>query len=120
LAHQEGPENGPMSAKQVEVQCPCCSTLLVVDVRTEKVLRHSDPRQLDETGKPVLDEGRWDTANERVDKREQGGLDHFDAALGKERSREDDLGALFDKAKQKAARRPKDDDLPGSENRSQT
>lgn len=99
-----------MSAKQVEVQCPCCSTILVVDVRTQQVLRHADPRKLDETGKPVLDEGRWDTANERVGERKQVGLDRFDDALGRERSRADDLDTLFDKAKKKAARPPQDDD----------
>ena len=29
-----------MSTKQIDVTCPCCEARLVVDVRTEKVLKH--------------------------------------------------------------------------------
>jgi len=78
---------------------------LTVDVLTAKVLRHARPRDTDETGKPVLDHGRWDAAADHVKGRAQGGLDGFDSALDKERNRPEDLDDLFDKAKEKAKRR---------------
>ena len=79
----------------------------MVDVRTQTVLRHAKPREIDETGKAVLDEGRWDSAQDRVqDRKEQGG-DRFDSALAKEHSRERDLDDLFQKAQEKIAKRKK-------------
>ncbi len=91
-----------MSAKQIDVSCPCCNTRLTIDVLTRTILRHAPPEQLDETGKAVLDEGRWDEAADRVSGRAGASLDKFDSALGKERSREKDLDDLFDKARRKA------------------
>lgn len=88
--------------KEIDVQCPCCSHVLTVDVRTRQVLRTAKPREEDETGKPVLDEGRWDTAKERVQGRTEGARDRMDIALEKERRRDDDLNSLFDKARKKA------------------
>jgi hypothetical protein len=98
-----------MDTKQIEVSCPCCEAQLLVDVRTQKVLRHAPPAQLDETGKPILDEGRWDSAVGRVSDRKGRGGDSFDKALGREQSREKDLDDLFSKAKDKIQRR-KDSD----------
>jgi len=100
----------PMSAKEIEVQCPCCDTLLIVDVLTQKVLRHADPRQVDETGKLVLDESRWDSASQKVGERHSEGLDRFDEALGKEKARSRDLDDLFEQAKKKATHDDQDDD----------
>ena len=102
------PHNGcSMETKQIEVQCPCCDHQLLVDVRTGKVLRHAPPPSADETGKPVLDEGRWDGAIGRVEERRSSG--GFDAALEKELRREDDLDDLFRKAKDKVDRRSNPD-----------
>lgn len=101
-----------MSLKQIDVSCPCCDTRLTVDVLTGKVLRHAPPEQVDETGKPILDEKRWDAANSRVRDRKKDSLDKFEAALGKERSREDDLDDLFEKAKRKAQRKPGEEEAP--------
>ena len=72
------------------------------------VFRTDMPEQLDETGKPILDEGRWDEASSRVRGRKAASLDKFEAALGKEQSREKDLDDLFEKAKRKA-KKPGDD-----------
>lgn len=94
-----------MTHKQIDVVCPCCSTILTVDVLTEKVLRSASPREVDETGKAVLDEGRWDSAAERVAGRQARGQDSLESALEKERQRSDDLEDLFDKAKKKISRR---------------
>ncbi len=97
-----------MSKKQIEVACPCCASVLVVDVLTSKVMGHRPPSEVDETGKPVLDEGRWQSAAERVAGRHTRGKDGFDAALGKEQSRESDLDDLFDAAQRKLKKRKKD------------
>jgi hypothetical protein len=91
-----------MEIKQIDLSCPCCNTRLTIDVLTRTVLKHAPPEQVDDTGKPVLDEGRWDAANEKVSSRQDSALDKFDAALGKERSRESDLDDLFEQAKRKA------------------
>ena len=96
-----------MEVKQIEAQCPCCDQLLLIDVRTAKVLRHAPPATTDSTGKPVLDEGRWDGAVGRVEERKKSG--GFDAALEKELRREDDLDDLFRKAKDKVDRRSNPD-----------
>jgi hypothetical protein len=94
-----------MGRKEIEVACPCCSTRLVVDVLTATVLKQIDPRQVDETGKAVLDEGRWDKAEETVRDRPAGSKNVFDAALDKEKARPTDLDDLFDKARDKIAER---------------
>ena len=94
-----------METKQIDITCPCCNERLIVDVRTQKILKHSSPAEVDETGKAVLDEGRWDSATDRVGSRKTRGEDVFDAALGKEHTREKDLDDLFDKARDKVARR---------------
>ena len=97
-----------MTQKQIELACPCCGTILTVDVLTAKVLRSASPREVDETGKAVLDEGRWDAAAARVAGR-RGREDVLDAALEKERSRSSDLDELFDKAREKLSRRAEEE-----------
>ena len=94
-----------MSEKEIEVRCPCCEATLVVDVRTRTVLKHAPKASLDETGKPVLDPGRWDSATRRVQERTGKATDAFDQALAKEQGRKRDLDDLFDAAKKKATRR---------------
>lgn len=90
-----------MGTKQIDVVCPCCNTRLTVDVLTRKILRHAAPAQIDETGKAVLDMGRWDSAKKRVSGRGSTSADKFESALGKEKTRSGDLDDLFDKAKRK-------------------
>lgn len=94
-----------MGQKQIEVTCPCCETQLVVDVLTQKVLKHAPPRKLDETGKEILDESRWDSAQSKVKGRLDDGDDKFDSALTREKSRARDLDDLFKKAQEKIARK---------------
>lgn len=98
-----------MEIKQIDIACPCCNALLTIDVLTRRVLKHAPPGQVDETGKPVLDEGRWDVASEKVSGRQDAARNKFDTALGKERSRERDLDDLFEQAKRKAQDDPKED-----------
>lgn len=99
--------------KQIEVECPCCSHLLTVDVLTGKVLRTVRPAERSETGKVVLDEGRWDEAEGRVQERREGARDRMEEALSKERRREEDLNDLFDKARQRALGRGRPNPLEG-------
>lgn len=99
-----------MDTRQIEVNCPCCESKLVIDVRTCTVLKHAPPEQLDETGRPILDAGRWNAATERVNDRGARGGDGFDQALGKEQGRGEELDDLFDKAKAKMKRRKEEDD----------
>ena len=98
-----------MSLKQIEVTCPCCESTLVVDVLTQSVLKHAPKAKLDETGKPILDEGRWDSATSKVQDRGQRGADAFDRALNQEADREKDLDDLFRKAQDKVKRRGQQD-----------
>jgi hypothetical protein len=97
-----------MSEREIEVQCPCCETTLLVDVRTRTVLRHAPKAKLDETGQPILDPARWDQASSRVKDRTGQAGNAFDAALAREQSRPRDLDALFEQAKQKAKRKGED------------
>lgn len=90
-----------METKQIDVTCPCCASRLSIDVRTAKVLRAAPPTELDETGKPVLKEERWDEALGRVSGRERSSGDKFDQALSKEQRRAEDLDELFRKAREK-------------------
>jgi len=94
-----------MGAKQVEIRCPCCRTQLLVDVLTGTILRSAAPRDVDETGKAVLDEGRWDSARERVGGRATAAADKLEQALESERTKEERLDDLFRKARDKADRR---------------
>ena len=97
-----------MNPKQIDLSCPCCGTQLTVDVLTATVLRSAQPRGRDETGKPILDEGRWDQAAERVRERSTTRSDALDSALEKERGRDGDLEDLFEKARRKVRKPPED------------
>jgi len=97
--------------KEITVDCPCCEAKLVIDVRTATVVRHATPDKLDEFGKPLQDQGRWDAAVDKVSG-PRPGADAFDSALRKEQSRSRDLDDLFDRARSKVDRRKRelDDD----------
>jgi hypothetical protein len=88
-----------MAKKDITVVCPCCETEIVVDVLTQKVLRHR--------AKGATAESTWGEAHARVAGREGRGTDAFDAALSGEKSRVRDLDDLFDAAKKKVEERKK-------------
>lgn len=95
--------------KEIEVDCPCCEAKLLIDVRTQSVLRHSTPDRLDEFGKPVRgDTSKWDAAQERIDRAKNRGTDAFDEALGREKKRAGDLDDLFERARAKVDERKQD------------
>lgn len=90
-----------MSSKEIEILCPCCDTRLTVDVLTRTVLRTVGAQETDEFGKPVVNEGRWDAAADKVKDRGDDAGGRLDDALDAERKRANRLDDLFDKAKRK-------------------
>ncbi|HEV8112220.1 MAG TPA: hypothetical protein VGR31_05555 [Planctomycetota bacterium] len=91
-----------MSAKQIEVTCPCCATRLTVDVLTSKVMRQSQAPGAAPAG--AEDKDRWSSAQERVRDRTTAGEDKLKSALEYERTKGKRFDDLFDKAKDKHVR----------------
>lgn len=101
--------------KQIEIECPCCEAKLVVDVLTQKVIRHRERPELDELGKPILPTDQWIAAEAKIaarkaetDASKSAGPDAFERALSKEKGREKDLDDLFRRAKSKVDRKKED------------
>lgn len=95
-----------MSAKEIEVTCPCCSAHLTVDAATGNVMRSK--RAADrESGVPSAD--RWDSAQERVRQRTSTGADKLESALESERGKADRLDELFRQAQAKQRRGDSDE-----------
>ena len=90
-----------METKQIEIDCPCCKSRLLIDVRTGSLLRTLRPEERDAKGRPVVDERDWDEALGRVQEREQTRDTRLDDMLSKERGKTDRLEELFRKAKEK-------------------
>jgi hypothetical protein len=99
-----------MSAKQIDVTCPCCSTRLTVDVLTAQVLRRSSPGERSES-EPGAEAGadRWSSAQARVRERTKSGEDRLENALEQERGKSKRFDELFEKAREKHTRKPGDE-----------
>ena len=95
-----------MNAKQIDVTCPCCSSVLTVDVSTGKIMRSE---RAAEGGEPRAPEDRWQSAQDRVRQRTQGGADKLESALDAERGKEARFDELFKKAREKHTRKPDDE-----------
>ena len=91
-----------MSAKQIDVTCPCCATRLTIDVLTAQVLRRSQPAEAEA---PAGGADRWTAAQERVRGRTQTGEDKLESALEQERGKSKRFDDLFDKAREKHTRK---------------
>ena len=91
-----------MSAKEIEVTCPCCRSQLSIDVLTAKVLRHARPPE----GQEPVD--RWASAQEQVRGRSASGTEKLDRALDSERGKKDRLDDLFRQAQEKLRRTDED------------
>jgi hypothetical protein len=94
-----------MSAKDIEVLCPCCAARLSVDVATGKILKsvpapEDGPRGADAT--PSKD--RWESAQKRVRDRTQSSTQKLESALEAERTKEARFDDLFKKARDKHER----------------
>lgn len=95
-----------MGAKQIDVKCPCCASVLTIDVLTSKVLRtlRADERSEDGSrGTPASD--RWDKAQERVRDRTKQSADKLESALQDERTKVARFDELFKKAQDKHTRK---------------
>lgn len=90
-------------SKELDITCPCCQSRLAIDVRTQKVVRWKEAGEVDERGRPKLEEKDWNQAVDKVDDRLGRAVDRFDEALGREQSRSTDLDELFRKANEKLA-----------------
>jgi hypothetical protein len=99
-----------MASKQFEVQCPCCSSRILLDVRTGKVLRALRPEELDSAGKPKVSEKDWEDAFGRVRDRRDSGESRLDQALAREKDKSSRLDDLFREAADKAR---EDEEPPG-------
>jgi hypothetical protein len=90
-----------MSAKQIDVTCPCCSARLSIDVTTGSVMRSRSPEA--SAGGDV-----WGAAQETVRGRTKSGADKLESALEEERGKKDRLDDLFRKAQEKLKRGEED------------
>lgn len=98
-----------MSAKQIDVTCPCCSTRLTVDVLTRQILRRESPEAAQEG---VSGKDRWNSAQERVRDRTKSSEGKLESALDNERGKSARFDELFQKAREKHAT-PTDEDPDG-------
>lgn len=90
-----------MEPKQIEITCPCCRSRILVDTRTEQVLRTRRPEALDETGKPKVSQEDWENALGKVKDRDATRADKLDSALDREKRRPNDLDERFRQAREK-------------------
>jgi DNA-directed RNA polymerase subunit RPC12/RpoP len=97
-----------MDTKEIEIACPCCSSRLVIDVRTQTVLRARRPEELDVTGKPKVSEKDWGDALGRVKSRTDEAPGRLDDLLAKEREKRSRLDDLFKAANDKLKDKDKD------------
>ncbi|HET7698787.1 MAG TPA: hypothetical protein VFK57_23925 [Vicinamibacterales bacterium] len=83
---------------EIEVACPCCSAMLVIDTNLQRVIRHSDPPSAD---RPELDDAQRILA-EQAARREA----LFQKSVAEERTRGDALSKRFEEALRQAREEP--------------
>lgn len=83
---------------ELEVACPCCGSLLTVDVNLGRVISHKEPERED---KPDLDAAQQILAEEKA-RREAVFLQSVEA----ERTRGDSLSKRFEEALRQAREEP--------------
>jgi hypothetical protein len=83
---------------EIEVQCPCCSSTLVIDTNLGRVISHKEPERGD---KPELNEAARILADEA---RRREAL--FEQSVEAEKSRGDALSRRFEEALRQAKEEP--------------
>ena len=83
---------------EIEVQCPCCQSTLVIDLNLRRVVRHNEPERSD---KPELSEAQRIIA-EQAARREA----MFQQSVESERTRGDALSKRFEEALRQAKEEP--------------
>lgn len=101
-----------MENKQIDVDCPCCSARLTVDVLTRTVLRAISSQELEEPDSTKRGDQRWDQATKRVEGRGEKAKDKLESALSMEKDKEARLDDLFEQANEKLKRKRDEDDWP--------
>lgn len=91
-----------MSAKQIDVTCPCCSAKLTVDVLTARVMRT-------EQSETAASGDKWASAQQKVSGRTVSGAEKLENALEDERGKKVRLDDLFKKAQDKLKKGEDDD-----------
>ena len=87
-----------MLRSEVEVECPCCQSTLVVDVNLKRVVRHQEPERAD---KPELNDAHRILAEERA-RREA----IFQQSVADERGRSAALSKRFEEALKQVKQEP--------------
>ncbi len=83
---------------ELELQCPCCNAVLVVDVNLRRIVEHHAPERTD---KPELNDAARILAAE--DARRES---LFEQSVEAEKSRDDVLARRFEEALKKARTEP--------------
>ena len=83
---------------EIELTCPCCNTLLVVDTNLGRIISHKEPERGD---KPELSEAHRILAEEAA-RREA----IFEQSVQAERTRGDALAKRFEEALKQASQEP--------------
>ena len=83
---------------EIEVQCPCCRSTLVIDTNLRRVIAHHEPERGD---KPELNEAARILADEAA-RREA----LFDQSFNAEKHRDDALTRRFEEALKQARQEP--------------
>jgi len=85
-------------SSEIEVDCPCCGSTLVVDVHLRRVVSHREPERED---KPVLEDARQILDAEAA-RREAV----FNQSVADEKGRSDALAKRFEEALKNASTEP--------------
>jgi len=96
-----------MGAKQIDVTCPCCASVITVDLLTRQVMKTV---RADERSGAAPASDRWEKAQDRVRERTKTSADKLESALQDERTKESRFDELFKKAHEKHARKPDETD----------
>jgi hypothetical protein len=83
---------------EIEVTCPCCSSLLVIDKNLDRVISHREP--------PREDRPDLDRAVELVDEERMRREAVFQQSVQSEKTRGDALSKRFDEALKQARQEP--------------
>ena len=83
---------------EIELTCPCCHALLVVDTNLGRVISHKEPERGD---KPELSEANRILAEEAARREAM-----FDQSFQAERTRGDALAKRFEEALKQASQEP--------------
>lgn len=83
---------------ELEVECPCCRTILVVDLNLRRIVSHKEPERAD---KPELSQAERILAEEAA-RREA----IFQQSVHAEKTRGDDLSRRFEEALRQARNEP--------------